>query len=924
MLDKQFTPETVEAEARAYWHDDYFKPQGQGEAFCVMLPPPNVTGTLHMGHGFQHTLMDILTRYHRMCGHNTLWQPGTDHAGIATQMVVERQLERQNLTRQQLGREAFLEQVWAWKAQSGGTINEQMRILGDSVDWSRERFTMDEGLSQAVLEAFVRLHEDGLIYRGKRLVNWDPVLLTAVSDLEVNAQEEPGSLWHIRYPLVHPQAGLTHIVVATTRPETMLGDVAVAVHPDDPRYQALIGQYIALPLTERQIPIIADAYVDPEFGTGCVKITPAHDFNDYDMGKRHDLPLINIFTPEACLNETVPRPYRGLTREQARQRLVDDLQQLNLIANIEAHTLKAPRSERSGVIVEPYLTEQWYVKMAGLAEPALAAVEQGQIEFVPDNWRNTYRQWLDNIQDWCISRQLWWGHRIPAWYDDQGQVYVGRNESEVRAKYQIAESVRLKQDEDVLDTWFSSALWPFSTLGWPQATPDLTTFYPTSILITGFDIIFFWVARMVMFGLYFTQQVPFKRVLFTGLIRDQDGQKMSKSKGNVIDPVDLIQGISLEALVAKRTANLMIPSHIKAIEAHTRKQFPQGIPAFGVDALRFTYCALATHSRDIRFDLNRMEGYRNFCNKLWNATRFIQMQLEHHGVSTLPEPIEFATLPTIEQWILTRLNEVVAEAHQHIQDLRFDLLAQRLHEFVWNDFCDWYVELAKISLTGETKASAKQQVLSVVVTVLDHIYRLLHPIMPFITESLWQQMAPVLGYSTTSIMRMPYPMVQEAWQSVEAVQQVTMLQAWVGAIRQMRSECRLAPGVRLPQAYAKALTPDSEALAGRFMLLSHVKTLAKIDQFDWDPAYQAEGTDVTVVCGTIEIILPLAGLVDFVAEKERLHKECLKYQADVDKIQARLANSQYVERAPAAVVAKERERLQELLLAMQQLHSKLQ
>lgn len=928
MLDPQFNSETVETAARARWQERDFTPQRPGApAFCLMLPPPNVTGTLHMGHGFQHTLMDVVTRYSRMCGDNALWQPGTDHAGIATQMVVERQLERQDLTRQALGREAFLAKVWAWKAESGGTIASQMRVLGDSVDWSRERFTMDEGLSAAVIEAFVRLHRDGLIYRGKRLVNWDPVLLTAVSDLEVIASEEQGSLWHLRYPLLQPQGELTHVVVATTRPETLLGDVAVAVHPEDPRYAKLIGQKVRLPLTERDIPIIADAYVDPAFGSGCVKITPAHDFNDYEMAQRHDLPLINLFHPNACLNEQAPERYRGLTREVARQQVLAELSALGLLEKTEPHTLKVPRSERSGVIVEPYLTEQWYVKMADLAPPALAAVEDGKIEFVPDNWRNTYRQWLDNIQDWCISRQLWWGHRIPAWYDTTGSVYVGYSEIEVRQHYALADDVVLRQDEDVLDTWFSAALWPFSTLGWPEKTLDLATFYPNSLLVTGFDIIFFWVARMVMFGLHFLGEVPFKKVLFTGLIRDSEGQKMSKSKGNVLDPLDLINGITLDALIKKRTANLMIASQIQTIEAQTRKQFPNGIAAYGVDALRFTFCALATHGRDIRFDLGRIEGYRNFCNKLWNATRFIQMQLEQHGVTTLVTPINESALAPVEQWILTRLNATVRDAHQAIKDLRFDWLAQCLYEFVWNDFCDWYIEFAKISLNGTISDDAKRQVLTVLVTVLERIYRLLHPIIPFITETLWQSMAPILRLESSSLALVEYPQVQAGCSDPAAVKQVEWLQAWVGAIRQLRSEYKIAPGARIAQAHIKPLTSDMASVWEKFSLHNLFKCMAKVNEdlnfLPFNAAQKAGPRDAAIIVGAVEIILSLEGLIDFAAERERAYKELLKYQAEVVKIGTKLANEDYVNKAPAAVVAKERERLSELKSAIIRLKLKV-
>ncbi len=927
MLDKQFNPDVIEAAARAKWPNSHFSPQGEGDAFCVMLPPPNVTGTLHMGHGFQHTLMDTLVRYQRMNGAKTLWQPGTDHAGIATQLVVEKQLAHQGLHRKDLGREAFTQKIWDWKTESGDTICAQMRELGDSVDWSRLRFTMDDAMSDAVTEAFVRLHDDGLIYRGKRLVNWDPVLLTAVSDLEVLPTEETGSLWYLRYPLVSPVGELTHIIVATTRPETMLGDVAVAVNPEDPRYHALIGQQVSLPLSDRTIPVIADSYVEAEFGTGCVKITPAHDFNDYEMGKRHNLPLINIFKPDATLNANVPGAYQGLSRQVARNQVVAELTTLNLIDKIEPHTLKVPRSERSNAIIEPYLTEQWYVKMADLAVPALAAVENGAIELVPDNWRNTYRQWLDNIQDWCISRQLWWGHRIPAWYDAVGKMYVGRSEAEVRSKYQLGMDIALTQDDDVLDTWFSSALWPFSTLGWPADTIDLATFYPTAVLVTGFDIIFFWVARMVMFGLYFLKQVPFKKVLFTGLIRDSDGAKMSKSKGNVLDPLDVIHGICLEDLLVKRTSHVLLESQLKTIEAATRKQFPEGIPAFGTDALRFTYCALATHGRDIRFDMNRVEGYRNFCNKLWNATRFIEMQLEQRSVTTLTQSIDFAKLAPVEQWILTRLNATIKAAHEAIEALRFDQLAQVLYEFVWNDFCDWYVELAKISLNNPDLAQAqKEQVLTVVVTVLENSYRLLQPIIPFITEVLWQQIAPVLGIKGSSIMLAAYPKTIVGGNSTDASQQVALLQAWVGGLRQLRSEYRLAPGVRIKEVVVSALPNSAGAndIAG-FNLVRELQQLAKVDNFV-KTAMDNVNTDqqrAAQYLGNVEISFPLEGLIDVAAERARMNKELLKMQLELDKLTTKLANPAYLEKAPAVVVAKEQTRLLELQVVVQQLQQKL-
>ena len=717
-MEKVYQPHEIEKHWYQEWKSQgYFQPSESGEQpFCIMIPPPNVTGTLHMGHAFNNTVMDSLTRYHRMCGDNTLWQPGTDHAGIATQMVVERQLNAAGTSRTELGREAFLDKVWEWKEQSGDTISQQLERLGSSVDWSRERFTMDEGLSKAVREVFVRLHEEGLIYRGKRLVNWDPVLHTAVSDLEVISEEENGHLWHMRYPLTD---GSGHLVVATTRPETMLGDSAVAVHPEDERYTHLVGKSVSLPLCDREIPIIADDYVDPEFGSGCVKITPAHDFNDYEVGKRHDLAMLNIFTIDAKINDEAPAAFLNMDRYDARKKVISDLKELGLLEKIADHKLMVPRGDRSGAVIEPLLTDQWYVKIEPLAQPAIKAVEDGTIRFLPENWNNTYFEWMNNIQDWCISRQLWWGHRIPAWYDEQGNIYVGRDEAEARSKHNLDDSVLLSQDEDVLDTWFSSALWPFSTLGWPEKTPELKQFYPTSVLVTGFDIIFFWVARMIMMGMKFMNDIPFKDIYIHGLVRDSDGQKMSKSKGNVLDPIDLIDGITLDALVDKRTKGLMQPKMAAKIEKSTRKQYPDGIPAFGTDALRFTFAALASTGRDIKFDLHRIEGYRNFCNKLWNASRFVLMNCEDQQVA---DKIDFSSLPPIDRWILSRQQELIDVAHKDIQNYRFDLAAKALYEFTWNEFCDWYLELIKPVMFSDDE-QAKQQTRRVLLEVLENLLR---------------------------------------------------------------------------------------------------------------------------------------------------------------------------------------------------------
>src|SRR3984885_1053074 len=739
-MDKVYAPAEIERRIYERWESHgWFAPSGQGTPYCIMIPPPNVTGTLHMGHAFQHTLMDALTRYHRMLGEDVLWQPGTDHAGIATQMVVERQLNAQGLRRTDLSREEFVARVWQWKAQSGGTIGAQMRRLGESVDWSRERFTLDPDLSAAVTEVFVRLHAGGLIYRGKRLVNWDPVLLTALSDLEVQAQEEDGQLWHLRYPL---SDGSAQLVVATTRPETMLGDTAVAVHPEDERYRNLIGRSLRLPLAGRDIPVIADKYVDPAFGSGCVKITPAHDFNDYEVGARHHLPLINIFTPRATLNDNVPERFRGLDRFAARKRVVAELQAAGLVERIDKHRLMIPRGDRSGAILEPYLTDQWYVNIAPLAAPAISAVEQGRTKFVPENWAKTYFEWMRNIKDWCVSRQLWWGHRIPAWYDAAGKSYVGRSEAEVRAKHGLGAHVELTQDSDVLDTWFSSALWPFSTLGWPERTPELAAYYPTSVLVTGFDIIFFWVARMLMMGLRFMGDVPFHDVYITGLVRDEHGEKMSKSKGNVIDPLDIVDGIDLESLVAKRTRGLMQPQLAPTIEKATRKTYPDGIAAHGTDALRFTFAALASANRDIRFDLQRVAGYRNFCNKLWNAARFVTLMVADTAAAEgAPGDLSIA-----DRWIRSRFGRRLEEAQGALANYRFDYVAAALYEFTWDEFCSWYVELTKpILQSAESSVAAKRGTQQTLAQLLEALQRALHPLMPFINEEIWQRTAALAG-----------------------------------------------------------------------------------------------------------------------------------------------------------------------------------
>jgi valyl-tRNA synthetase len=990
-LDKAYEPHAIEKRLYDTWEQaGAFRPSGQGAPYCIMIPPPNVTGSLHMGHAFNNTVMDALTRWHRMRGDNTLWQPGTDHAGIATQMVVERQLNAEGKTRHDLGRDKFIERVWTWKAESGGNITRQLRRMGASLDWSRERFTMDPEMSEAVTEVFVRLFDEGLIYRGKRLVNWDPVLHTAVSDLEVVSEEEQGSMWHIRYPLVD---GSGELIVATTRPETMLGDSAVAVNPEDERYKQFVGKRIRLPITGREIPIIKDEYVDKDFGSGCVKITPAHDFNDYEVGKRHNLPMFCIFTKDAkvvsdkdwpmvqeglryaknivfdvidmATDIGIPEKYRGLDRFEARKLIVADLETAGLLAEVKPHKLMVPRGDRSGAVVEPFLTDQWYVKAGPLAEVATKVVEDGRIKFIPENWNKTYYEWMRNIQDWCISRQIWWGHRIPAWYDDQGKYYVGRSESDVRTKHKLAANVALKQDEDVLDTWFSSALWPFSTLGWPKQTAELKAFYPTSVLVTGFDIIFFWVARMVMMGMKFMDDVPFKEVYIHGLVRDAHGQKMSKSKGNVLDPIDLIDGIDLEALVKKRTSGLMQPQMAKKIEQATRKEFPAGIPAFGTDALRFTFASQATQGRDIKFDLNRVEGYRNFCNKLWNAARYVLMNTEGQdcgqsyevgaqassarsplpagegmGVRAqgesmgagLPHPfpspkgrgevgenlysLEFNAA---DRWIVSRLNEVAAEVDTSFQEYRFDLAAQAIYGFTWNEYCDWYLELSKVVLNDpKASAAALRGTRRTLIQVLETLLRLLHPITPFITEEIWQRVAALAGKTGSTIMREPYPLADTTVIDHEAVKEMRWVMNVISGIRNIRGEMDIAPSKLLPVLLQDASAQDLACLERNRATLA---TLARTESITCLKPGDTAPESATALVGNMQVLVPLGSVINKQAELERLTKEMEKIEKDLQKAVTKLANSEFVARAPKQVVEEVNERVRQFESALTSLRA---
>ncbi|MFK3818390.1 valine--tRNA ligase [Pseudomonas sp. NPDC089407] len=930
-MDKTYQPHAIETSWYNTWEsENYFAPQGAGESYTIMIPPPNVTGSLHMGHGFNNAIMDALIRFRRMQGRDTLWQPGTDHAGIATQMLVERQLEAKGQNRHDLGREQFLEKVWEWKDQSGGNISRQIRRLGSSVDWSRERFTMDDGLSEAVKEAFVRLHEDGLIYRGKRLVNWDTKLHTAISDLEVENHDEKGHLWNLRYPLADgakTAEGQDYLVVATTRPETLLGDAAVAVNPNDERYQALIGKFVELPLVGRRIPIIADDYCDPAFGTGCVKITPAHDFNDYEVGKRHNLPLLNIFDKNAfvlasaqafnldgSVNEQVdtqlPAQYANLDRFVARKQIVADLDAQGLLVSIDDHALKVPKGDRSGTIIEPWLTDQWYVSTKPLAEPAIAAVEDGRIQFVPKQYENMYFSWMRDIQDWCISRQLWWGHRIPAWYDEAGQVYVGRNEDEVRAKHKLGADVVLRQDDDVLDTWFSSGLWTFSTLGWPEQTEFLKKFHSTDVLVTGFDIIFFWVARMIMLTMHLiknedgTPQVPFKTVYVHGLVRDGQGQKMSKSKGNVLDPLDIVDGITLDALLEKRTSGMMQPKLAEKIAKQTKAEFPEGIASYGTDALRFTFCSLASTGRDIKFDMGRVEGYRNFCNKIWNAARYVLDKGEDCGQNG-----EAYELSLADRWIISQLQRTEAEVTRQLEQFRFDLASQALYEFIWNQYCDWYLELSKPVLWDENapveRARGTRRTL---VRVLEVALRLAHPFMPFITEEIWQRIAPLAGIEGKTIMLQPWPVAVEARIDAAAEGDIEWLKELMVGLRNIRAEMNIGPGKPLPLFLKNANADDQRRLQENEALL---KKLAKVESFTVLSDADEAPLSATALVGDLQVLVPMAGLIDKDAELARLNKEIQRLQGEVARVGGKLSNAAFVDKAPPAVIEKERAKLAE-------------
>ncbi len=915
----QYDPAQIETKWYETWEQHgYFKANTDGESsYCIMIPPPNVTGTLHMGHAFQDTIMDTLIRYHRMQGKNTLWQPGTDHAGIATQMVVERQLNAQGTSRVELGREAFVDKVWQWKEQSGNTITQQLRRMGASPDWSRQRFTMDEGLSAAVLKVFVDLYDEGLIYRGQRLVNWDPTLNTALSDLEVESVEENGFMWHFNYPVADANGNATnqYLTIATTRPETLLGDTAVAVNPEDGRFKHLIGQQVLLPICDRLIPVVGDEHADPEKGTGCVKITPAHDFNDYEVGQRHNLPMINVLNKDATINLNAPTAFQGMTREAARKVVVDTMEELGLLVAIKPHVLMVPRGDRSGDVIEPLLTNQWYVDAKTLAKPAIEAVEQGDIKFVPDNWKNTYYAWMRDIQDWCISRQLWWGHRIPAWYDEQDNFYVGLTEADVRQKHALGDDIKLTQDNDVLDTWFSSALWPFATLDWPADSDELKTYYPTNVLVTGFDIIFFWVARMIMMGIKFMDNIPFKEVYIHGLVRDGQGQKMSKSKGNVLDPIDLIDGISLADLLRKRTQGLMQdqPEKVAKIKQATEQEFPEGIKAYGCDAMRFTFASLASTGRDINFDMGRVEGYRNFCNKIFNASRFVFMNTEDFA-ATSHQP---KAASTVEQWILSRLQHTISEYRKHMDRYRLDLASQSIYDFFWNEYCDWFLELAKPLL----KTEHKKQVQHTLLYVLDQALRLLHPIMPFITEEIWQEVRNKLGLADASIMISAFPCSDEALLNQQAELEIQWIKDFTLGVRQIRGEMNIPPAKKLTVLLAQTSDADQHHLATHEQLLT---TMARLESVSLLTAAQEEPASATALLGEMKILIPLAGLIDKTEESQRINKQMDKINQEIKRAQGKLNNEKFVSKAPAHLVAAEQEKLLSNQSALTELQEQLE
>lgn len=934
-MEKTYNPTSIEQDLYKTWEEQgYFKPHGDTskDAYSIMIPPPNVTGSLHMGHAFQDTIMDTLIRCQRMKGKNTLWQVGTDHAGIATQMVVERKIAaEEDKTKHDYGRDAFIDKIWEWKKESGGTITKQLRRLGASVDWDRERFTMDDGFYKAVQEVFVRLYKDDLIYRGKRLVNWDPKLHTAISDLEVENKETKGHMWHFRYPLADgakTAEGKDYIVVATTRPETMLGDTGVAVNPEDPRYKDLIGQQVILPVVNRRIPIVGDEHADMEKGTGCVKITPAHDFNDYEVGKRHRLPMINIFTfdanvrdvaevfntngePSEAYSSEIPAQYQGIERFAARKAIVAEFDALGLLEEVKDHDLTIPYGDRGGVVIEPMLTDQWYVRAGILAKPAVEAVENGDIQFVPKQYENMYFSWMRDIQDWCISRQLWWGHRIPAWYDDQGNVYVGRNESEVRSENNLADDIALRQDDDVLDTWFSSALWTFGTLGWPEQTKELNVFHPTDVLVTGFDIIFFWVARMIMMTMHFVKdengqpQVPFKTVYVTGLIRDENGDKMSKSKGNVLDPIDMIDGIDLESLVEKRTGNMMQPQLAAKIEKNTRKTFENGIEAYGTDALRFTLAAMASTGRDINWDMKRLEGYRNFCNKLWNASRYVLMNTQEQdcGFAASTE-LEYSLA---DKWIESQFELAAKEFNNHIDNYRLDMAANTLYEFIWNQFCDWYLELTKPVLWKGSEAQ-QRATRRTLITVLEKTLRLAHPVLPYITETIWQNVKPLVeGVEGDTIMLQALPQYDEANFHQEALNDIEWVKAFITSIRNLRAEYDINPGKPLEVMLKAANEQDADRLVANQPVLM---ALAKLESVRVLAAGETVPACATALVGKSELMIPMAGLIDKEAELERLSKEIAKTEGEIKRIEGKLGNQGFVAKAPEAVVAKEREKLE--------------